>query len=139
MATPGRRPGQTGLRELTAATRNQLIGMRIAGLSYNEISAEAGVPKSTVRDTIKKNGSRINQESLPRSGRPVAFSPEAKRLIIQKFQDSPKITYAKLIEECCPGVHRNTVLRFVKTTNQHKWKCLKRTLLTHEDAWQRLQ
>jgi len=97
MATPGRRPGQTGLRELSASARNQLIGMRSAGLSYNEISAEAGVPKSTVRDTIKKNESRINQESLPRPGRPVAFSPQVKRLIIRTFQASPKITYAKLI------------------------------------------
>ena len=138
MATIAQRQGRRPLGELSPAISNQLVGLRRDGWSYGQIGQEVGLCRSTVQKTCEKETRRHNQESLPRTGRPTVLSPRLKRLITRTYKQNPKMTYAKLIEETCPGTHRNTLLKFMKTTNIHKWRCLKRTLLTQADANNRL-
>ena len=110
----------------------------MSGMSYGAISQQVGLARSTVQYTIKRAPSRRESRSNPRSGRPQVLSPRLKRLITRTYERNPKMSYAELIEETCPGTHRNTVLKYVKTTNVHKWRCLKRPLLTQADADRRL-
>ena len=58
------------LRELRPVERGKINGKAETGLTVAQIARDENRPESTVRDTLRQGLVRIDQESLPRSGRP---------------------------------------------------------------------
>jgi hypothetical protein len=58
---------KTSRHELTPTERAYLVGRHDAGDSFDKISHQTGIPKSTIADTIHNTQQRGTTESLPRS------------------------------------------------------------------------
>jgi hypothetical protein len=95
-------------------------------------------PYSTVSDTINKEALRDDGHSLPRTGRPKAYSPAEERLVLRHVRKFPKDTYAEVIKACTVTFKKDTVKKILKEHGIKNWKCKRRPFLTQKDANKRL-
>jgi hypothetical protein len=80
---------KTDRRELTPIERAYLVGRRDAGESFDQISRETGVPKTTVIDTVHNTKKRGSTESLPRGG-PRKTDARTNRRLFRETRRGPK-------------------------------------------------
>lgn len=86
-------------RDLKPAARGVIIAKRDEGKSYGEICEDLQIPRSTVRDTIKKSAIRPDQQSLPGRGRKRSWTERDARHIYQYLRANPLTTYARIRED----------------------------------------
>ncbi|KAF3480414.1 uncharacterized protein GIQ15_05761 [Arthroderma uncinatum] len=107
--------------ELTPFTRGVILGQRKGGWSLRRISKALDIPVSTVQSTILKEDSRVDGESMPRSGRPTKLTERDIRMLISRVRADPTITYGELARGMPDNISRSTIYRTLKKhgiTNQ---------------------
>lgn len=110
--------GETGEKkkrsELSPYTRGLIVGHREAGASLRYISKTLNIPVSTVQNTIKKESSRVDGVSKPRSGRPTKLSERDVRMLISRVRSNPSISYNELASGMPDNISKSTIYRNLK-------------------------
>lgn len=76
-------PNQKAGSRLNPILRAKIVAKFECGASHSELSEEFLVPKSTIRDTIRKALLRNNYASLPSSGQPVEYIDYNERAVLR--------------------------------------------------------
>jgi len=103
-------------KELDLLTKGKIAGQAELGATPTQISRSLNVPRSTVNGVLKRLQTTPSGTTKPRSGRPLAITPRAARILIRQVRLEPKITWWQL--------KKNTGLDLDSRT-------LKRTLEAH--------
>ncbi len=84
-----------GLRnELSAAQRNEIIGVHKNGVPLTEISGNAPFSYGTAKYTWQQRNIRPKtQETRPGRGYKPKYSPRSQKALYRVVRDEPKITY----------------------------------------------
>jgi transposase len=86
-------------KHLSEASKGQIIGMMLAGLSERAISEKMGIPKSTVHSVISNHRRNGTVETQPRGGRPRALTARDKRAVKRAVLRDRRIHRASFLEE----------------------------------------
>ncbi|KAG5366712.1 L-aminoadipate-semialdehyde dehydrogenase-phosphopantetheinyl transferase [Yarrowia sp. B02] len=78
---------KTNRRELTEFDKGRIVGLADCGKNLAEISKQLDIPRSTVRDFIKRSKERGHYENVPRPGRPRKTTEEIDKLIVEVTDD----------------------------------------------------
>ncbi|KAH8591416.1 hypothetical protein B0O99DRAFT_632614, partial [Bisporella sp. PMI_857] len=80
-------------KELTPYNRGKIIGASLASLAPRQIELQIDVSRAAVRGTIALDKSRLNGNSLPRTGRPLIYNDREIRLMLRNLRISPDRTF----------------------------------------------
>ena len=83
-------------KQLTLSERGYIIGAVKWGATPTQLRDTDGIPESTVRTTLVRAESRLNNETKPRSGRPPILTRRERRHIWRIVRANPRITYKEL-------------------------------------------
>jgi Transposase len=125
-------------KELSPATHGIVIGKRSEGATYGQIHRDTGIPKSTVRDTIKLAPQRLHQRSKTRLGRPVKWNARDERRILRIIRNSPKREWKDVLNDLDRQFSKPALQRVLRKHNITKWRTAKRPKLTPEHVRMRL-
>lgn len=78
---------KTNRRELSEFDKGRIVGLADCGKNLAEISKQLDIPRSTVRDFIKRSKERGHYENVPRPGRPRKTTEEIDKLIVEVTDD----------------------------------------------------
>ncbi|ODQ63792.1 hypothetical protein NADFUDRAFT_4375, partial [Nadsonia fulvescens var. elongata DSM 6958] len=101
---------KTGRRELTDSDKARIASLAATGVSYGQITAELNIPRSTVRDFLRRVNDRGHYENKPRSGRPRKTTAQIDDLIIQDKEASLQDIQLRVV----PNVSLRTIKRRIK-------------------------
>jgi transposase len=94
-----------------------------AKMGYKRIhQVHSEIPISTIRDTIKKEQERINQQSKPCSGPPEKLITEDKQKLIDLTLQNPHIKYWELRNAVDNRVIIRTIQNMFQQLHKRKWK-----------------
>jgi len=114
---------KTSRHELTPIERAYLIGRHDASESFNHISHETGVPKTTVINTVQNAKTQSTTNSLPRS-RPRKTDVRDDRILCREARKGPRarrIPLAAFQANIQPCLSHSTISRRLKEHNIQKW------------------
>lgn len=88
------RPPHRQKQELDAFTRTKLVELKkVAGWTYKQIHAEyPSIPIGTIVTTVNRESKRIDNQSMPRSGRPRKLDEADRERILTPIHDNPRVT-----------------------------------------------
>ena len=89
---------KTSRRETTSEQRAAVLALRRAGISFGKISAQEGIPKSTVIDIYKRAQLHPDKpyDNKPRSGCPLKVSVKSQRKLCRYAEANPYDTIQAL-------------------------------------------
>ncbi len=125
-------------RELSPATRGEIIGRMKAGQNGVEVGAEMGLKPDTVRKTYRMAKQRQHQESLPRSGAPSKHDARDDRRILRFIRQNTALEWNEVMKLLHVDFSKRTVQRILAKYHITKWRAKKRPMLTPELATERL-
>ena len=105
------------LGDLKPRERGIIKGKLIEGKSGRVIVREENRPESTVRYTLTKATKRLNQESLPRSGRPIVYTKRDETHIYSYIRRHPLTTYSEIREGYRVTFYNRTILLILRQRN----------------------
>jgi hypothetical protein len=79
--------------ELTLYQRGKIVGMSNNGALLAEIQVRYGVSRGAVGGSIAQDTTRLEGESLPRSGCPPTYTDRDERLMLRNLRLFPKSTF----------------------------------------------
>jgi transposase len=121
-------------RELTVNQRTLIVGAKDGGESIREIAERLQIPVSTVKTTLLRQRTRINNESKPRAGRPSKWTARDRSTILRYVRRHPKSTYAQLRAAVLNPPSRRALHRILEEQGIKKWMCKRRPELTSQVA-----
>lgn len=83
-------------KEMSSDIKNRIVEKHNAGISYNKISEQLHVPKSTIQSVTKKYKEFNSTVNLPRAGRPRKISQRTARKIVRTSTINLRITRKEL-------------------------------------------
>ena len=107
-----RKPGRSA--ELSAAQRAYICGLYDGLKNAAEVARRTGIPKSTIKYTIKLSETRQEQQSGTRSGRPKALSALDGQRLVRHFQQHPRDSFDQVIQTLELNISRTTCRRYLK-------------------------
>jgi transposase len=120
-----------GRIELSTSLRQRVAGAHDCKVAKSSIARLFEIPRSTVRNTIKLDPLRIDQESLPRSGRPRLVTDRDERYILRFVRQKPKATYPQIQRDVPTTYSRSTIYRILKDAGITNWLCKRRPFLSY--------
>jgi transposase len=120
---------ETRRKELTPIERERIITAAEWGATQAQICDRYNFKKSTVRETLAKAGSRIDNQSAPRSGRPKLSTERDERHILRVIRANPKLKWEDVQKECGREFSKSTYRRILAKYNISKWRAKKRPAL----------
>jgi Transposase len=125
---------KTSRHELTPVERAYLVGRHDAGDSFDKISDQTGIPKSTIADTIHNAQERSTTKSLPRTGPCKTDARTDRRLYheVHKGRQGCRVPFKELQSNFQPQLSLRTIQRRLQEHNTHKWLAKDRPQLTPE-------
>ena len=120
--------------ELNPVERAYLIGRHDAGESFDKISHETGVPKTTIVDTFQNAENRGSTISLPRA-RPRKTDLRDDRILCREVRKGPKarrIPLAAIQANNQLHLSRSMIKCSLKEKNIQKWLAKGRTRLNEK-------
>jgi transposase len=127
-------------KELTPDIRARLCELKAIGWSFKMIHQRyPDIPYSTIYSTIKRERTRKDQKSSPRSGRPKKISPEEQQHLLDLVQQDQHIKMRELSEAVQSSPLVRTVQRLFRTLHMRKWKQCERPEITPANTEKRLR
>lgn len=135
------RPPRQRNQGLDPFTRTKLVELKnVAGWTYKQIHAEyPSVPISTIKATVQRANERVDNQSLPRSGRPRKLDDDDRKLLLEAIKENPRITYEDLLATVSHKVKKDSIRRHLQAEDLRKSRCLARPNLKDEHAAKRLR
>jgi transposase len=101
--------------ELDTFTRTKLVELKkVAGWSYKQIhAAYPSIPINTIKTTISRESKRIDNQSMPRSGRPRKLDEADRDRILEAIHGNPRATYEDLLAEVDNKVKKDSIRRLL--------------------------
>lgn len=127
-------------QELDAFTRTKLVELKkVAGWTYKQIHAEyPSIPIGTIVTTVNRESKRVDNQTMPRSGRPPKLNEADRDRILEAIHDNPRVTYDDLLAEVDHKVKKDSIARLLTAEGLKKWRVLQRPYLKPEHAAKRL-
>jgi transposase len=94
---------------------------------------------NTIKTTIRREASRLNNVSKPRSGRPHKLNEEERDHIYGLTTDNPHIKMRDLLAEVDHKVKKRSIQYLLCEIGHHKWLQLRRPEIRPHHAHQRLR
>jgi transposase len=129
-------------RELSSDIKKLIIDKHKTGISYNKISENLHVPKSTIQSIIRKYQEFGSTANLPRAGRPRKISPRMTRKIVRTAVVNPRITRKDLQKQLADegvSVSLNTLSNTLHEAQLHGRRPRKTPLLSRKNVRARLE
>lgn len=135
------RPPRRRNQELDAFTRTKLVELKtVAKWSYSQIHKEyPTIPISTIKYTCQTAAKRVDNHSLPRSGRPRKLDEDDIKKIDDMIEENPRVLIEDLLDGVSHKVKRMSIWRLLHEQGRRKWLVLDRPGLTPEHAAARLR
>lgn len=127
--------------ELDAYTRTKFVELKdVAGWTFQQIADYyTDYSISIIKTSYYRSRTRINNETLPRSGRPRKLDESDKTKLLEAINENPRITYDDLLATVDNKVKRHSIWRLLHDEGRRKWLVLDRPGLTPFHAAQRLR
>ena len=132
-------PPKTDRRELEECTKENIIGMRMAGLSGRDIASNLGLIQSTVNRVIKRHETSGSVENGPRSGRPKMLTERDNRHLINNMKKDRRSTIRELGEELPSKPSQATVRLSLHHYNFHSRIAAKKPFICARNQGKRLE
>ena len=105
--TPSTWAGEAKIKELSPQTRSCICELNSIGWGYKRIhNKHPEIPISTIKSTIYNERKRLNNHSLPRSGRPHGLTEEQHDHLYDLTTTNPHIKMCDLLESVDEAVKR---------------------------------
>lgn len=124
--------------EYDTPIKNQVIGARLSGLKYSEISRLFDIPWSSVKDIWMRYLERHTTYNLPRSGRPTKVTPHARRRMLRFIRKNRRLPLHEASKVMSPKISARTLRRVLASEGIHRRRARKAPYLTKEHKSQRL-
>ena len=121
-------------KELTPYTRGFILRQLTAGVEQADVAKALNLSRATVRTTLLRADTRINGESVERSGRPKVTDDRDERIILRLARINPKQTYQELIQRSGVKCSKSTIYRILARAGIINWLAKKRPLLRQQDV-----
>ena len=125
-------------KELSSDIKTRIIDKHKAGNSYNKISEQLHVPKSTIQSVIKKYKEFGSPANMPRAGRPRKISHRMPRKIVRMATINPQVT-RRSMQKQLSDVCLNTVSNTLHEAKLHGQRPRKTPLLNKNHLRERLK
>ena len=127
------------IRELRPVERGRIEGKRQLGLTVAQIARDENRPDQTVRDTLQQGSIRIDQESLPRSGRPKKYTDRDVQHLYHYIRRFPYATYSETRSGTRLDLCNKTILSILRERNIGHWRQCERPAITQAQAHARMR
>lgn len=127
-----------GTTELSPSKRGQIIALRKAGFSYQEIAKRVGAAKSTCYKTVKRDELYHTRHSLPRSGRPRVLTIHDKRKILRTIRQHRFWSYRTIGKEA-GGYSERQVRQTAREAGYRRYVARRKPYLSIATVRKRLQ
>lgn len=106
-------------KELTPEIRARLCELKAIGWTFTMIHKRyPHIPYSTIQTTIKRESTRKQQHSAPRSGRPKKITPEEQQQLLDLVKQDQHIKMCELSTAVQSGPSIRTVQRLFHTLHK---------------------
>lgn len=135
------RPPRRRNQELDPFTRTKLVELKtVACWTYKQIHAQyPTIPIATIKSTVARAAKRVDNQTVPRSGRPRKLDENDKEKLLHAIDENPRVTYEDLLSEVDNKVKRASIWRLLHEEGRRKWLVMDRPALTPEHAAARLR
>ena len=122
-------------KELSPQTRSRICELNSIGWGYKRIhNKHPEIPISTIKSTIYNERKRLNNHSLPRSGRPHGLTEEQRDHLYDLTTTNPHIKMRDLLESVDEAVKERSIRRLLNEMGRRKWRQLRRPELSEIHA-----
>jgi transposase len=112
----------------------------VALWTYKQIHQQyPSIPISTIKSIVQRSNKCLENQSLPRSGRPRKLSEEERDRIWESIHGNPNTTYEDLLSKVDHKVAKRSIQRLLHEMDLRKWHKLERPLLSDAAAIKRLR
>jgi transposase len=126
-------------KELSPQMRSRICELKSIGWSHAKIKAmHPDIPLGTIKTTIRRERTRVDNISKPRSGRPHQLTEEQRDHIHDLSQSRPHIKIKDLLAKVDQTVKKRSLQGLLREMGCGKWRQLKRPEIKPEHAVQRL-
>ena len=108
-------------KELSPQTRARICELNSIGWGYKKIHKKhPEIPLSTIKSTIYNERKRLDNHSLPRSGRPHGLTEEQRDHLYNLVTANPDIKMRDLLESVDTAVNERSIRRLLKEMGHRK-------------------
>lgn len=127
-------------KELTPEIRARLCEFKSIGWTFTMIYKRyPHIPYPTIQTTIKRESTRKQQHSAPRSRRPKRITPEEQQQLLDLVEQDQHIEIHELSTAVQSSPSIRTVQRLFRTLHMQKWKQCKRPEITSQNAEKKIK
>ena len=101
--------------ELSPYLRGKIINEYQHTQSYAAVARKFDLSESTIRTTIKKDATRQDRHSIPRSGRPLLIDNRLSHRLIREVTVHPKTSFGELKHNLGFDFGRTTLRKHINT------------------------
>ncbi len=127
-------------KELSPQIRSricELYSLRIGPTRIHRLHPE--IPLSTIKTTIRREATRVDNQTRPRSGAPRKITEEQRDQIYDEvMHKNPHVSHRDLLDSVDNVVKARSLRGLLREMDRRKWRQLKRPQLTQEQADARL-
>lgn len=106
--------------ELSPYLRGRIVESARQGESQSAIAKRLDIPRSTVQNTIKVNGKRVDGKTQPRSGRPRKTDARDFRRLQRYMATNQKATYDMILADTELPVGKTSLKEMLKSLGMKK-------------------
>jgi transposase len=126
-------------KELSPQMRSRICELKSIGWSHAKIKAmHPEIPLGTIKTTIRRERTRVDNISKPRSGRPHQLTEEQRDHIYDLSQSRPHIKIQDLLAEIDQTVKKRSIQGLLREMGYRKWRQRNRPEIKPHHAIQRL-
>lgn len=118
-------------------TKNRIVGAIMAGAKISEVSAEFGIPWSTVNDIWKKFVATGSTHNAPRSGRPPKATPRVRRRLVRIVKKNRRLPLREVAKLLSPQLSTSTIRNVLASEGFHRRKARRVPYLSRAHKQQR--
>jgi transposase len=127
-------------KEICPQMRSRICELKSYGLSCGKIyQLHPEISLNTIKTTIRREASRLDNVSKPRSGRPHKLSEEERDHIYGLTIDNPHVKMKDLLAEVDHKVKKRSIQYLLREMGRRKWLQLRRPEIQPHHAEQRLR
>jgi len=121
-------------KRLTEGQKGTILARHSLGQSFEQISGDMRIPKSTITSFVCRSRKRDSIDNLPQTGRPRNSSVQDDRLLVRKALANTRVPLQQLRVESNSNLSKWTIQCRLKDCNIQKHKAAKLAHLTQKHA-----
>ncbi|QSS52475.1 hypothetical protein I7I53_08120 [Histoplasma capsulatum var. duboisii H88] len=127
-------------KELSPQIRSRICELKSIGWSYRQIhTRHPEIPLGTIKTTIQREASRLNNESKPRSGAPYKLTEEQRDNLYSQILENPHTTQQDLLASVDNAIKVRSLRKLLYHMGLRKWRQRRRPEIQPHHASQHLE